>query len=81
MFELYEINENEWQLHAAGEAFSGPFVKVIALGIMKYDFLADEFDVAVTEMVKNGHDAAHFGFGRRFIYSFNKEAKYEKKAG
>lgn len=79
-FDLYEVTANEWILNIKGGAlYVGEFKKVVRHAASKLGFSLSELDSAVKEMVKNDHNAAHFGMYRGFMYTFKKDFN-ERKA-
>jgi len=79
-YDLYEVGDL-WFLHVkGGSVFSGTFYKVARHAISVLGFKATEIEEAIGEMTKNGHNGAHFGMYKGFIFSFNKEFKSVKRA-
>ncbi len=78
-YDLYEITKDEWIIHIKnGDIFAGSFKKVIIHAITRLGFSMEEIEISVTEMLKYGHNGAHFGTYKSFIYTFQKEFKYEQ---
>lgn len=76
-YDLYEITKDEWILNVKnGPIYAGSFKKVIKHAVVRMGFDLQELELAVSEMVKNGHNGAHFGMYKGFIYSFQKEFKH-----
>jgi hypothetical protein len=70
-FDIYEVTPNEWVLDTkVAEIYAGTFVQMATYAALKYGFSLDEIEFAVTEMTKHGHNGAHFGVNRGFIFSF-----------
>jgi hypothetical protein len=80
-YDLYEKSNDEWILNVkGGSVFVGTFRKVVTHAVTRMGFELDEIDFAVKQMLDKGHNAAHFGMYRSFIFSFQKEFKNESKA-
>lgn len=80
-YDLYEITRDEWILHVKnGPIFSGSLKKVGLHAVAHMGFKPEELEVAVIEMNRNGHNGAHFGMYKGFIFSFSKEFKNDQKA-
>ena len=72
-YNLYEIAHDEWILDDRNDTIVGGSFKDVIKYAISLGFNLEEIEVAVTEMVKREHNAAHFGGGRKFIYTFQKE--------
>lgn len=80
-YDLYEVTHNEWVLHVNnGDIYRGTFYKVARYAAAKLNFSLEEIELAAVEMTKIGHNGAHFGAFKRFIYTFNKDFKNVAKA-
>lgn len=80
-YDLYEITQNEWILKVKnGPMYVGTFKKVVKHAVTKMGFDLEEINVAVKEMIKYNHNAAHFGMYRGFIYTFQKDFTNVKQA-
>lgn len=80
-YDLYDTGtENNLWLLCAGERIlsAGDFRTVAHYAIEKVGIKASEIDVAVTVMVREGFNAAHFGAFKSFIAPHNKEFKCKK---
>lgn len=78
-YDLYEVTQDEWIINAkGGPLFAGTFKDVVKHAIAKMGFELEEIEIATQEMIKMGHNAAHFGMFRGFIYTFNKEFNERK---
>lgn len=79
-FDLYEIAHNQWVLDTkVADIFGGSWSDVLRYAV-SIGFKLSEIDTAVVEMVKHDHNAAHFGGGRGFIFTFKKDFSHGKKA-
>lgn len=80
-YDLYEITKDQWVLHVkGGNIYNGTFKKLIKYAIVKLGFEMEEIELAIGEMLNKGHNGAHFGMYKTFIFSFIKEFKSVKKA-
>lgn len=80
-YDLYEVTPNEWIMNVKnGPLYVGTFKKVVKHAVIKMGFSLVEIEVAVDEMLKKGHNAAHFGMSRGFISTFNKDFPNVRKA-
>ena len=69
MFRLRDLKNGVYQIHKKdGEAFEGT-LKAIFRASVELGVRVPDFELAVNEMTKNGHDYAEFGIFGRFIYS------------
>lgn len=81
MYELYDKG-NIWEIHIAGKgAYSGSFLKIMYFCVTRLGFKTEDLEEAIHWMVKENHNAAHFGVWKRFMWSFNREEKDGRKAG
>lgn len=72
-FNLIETSDNQWTIQTInGRAFSGTFLEVVMYCIIRLGFNVNEIDAAVKTMVRENHNAAHFGMWCGFIFSFIK---------
>lgn len=79
-YDLFEITSDEWILNIrGGDLFAGSFQDTLRYSI-KMGFELDELEHAVNEMMKLGHNGAHFGVFKGFIHTFNKDFT-ARKAG
>lgn len=80
MYELYEVSENCYEVHSK---FKGECaVQGTLAGVGKYmtQFLGiriSELEIAITEMLKYNANAAHFGYRKSFMFTYN---RIDKKA-
>lgn len=75
-YDLYDAGNDIWLICAGEKVLSaGKFRTVIQFTIGQLGFKAEEIDVAVTVMVREGYNAAHFGAFKSFIAPHNKEFK------
>ncbi len=80
-YDLFEITKDEWILNVRGGAlFTGTLRTVVLHCVKSLGFKLSEIEVALFEMHKNDHNGAHFGVYKGFIFSFQKDFKYERKA-
>lgn len=79
-YDLYEITPDEWILNVKdGPLYIGTFKKVVKHAI-KMGFKMEELEIAVSEMLKKDHNAAHFGIHKGFIHTFKKDFSDAQKA-
>ena len=79
-FNLIEISEDIWQLQIVdSESFFGTFKEVLIFANLRYSINLKEIDMAVQCMIKEGHNAAHFGMWGTFIFTFKKIFDQERK--
>jgi hypothetical protein len=77
-YDLYEVAHDEWILdNRSDEIFGGSFKDVVRYAVT-IGFNVNEIEIAVNEMLAKSHNGAHFGGGRRFIFTFQKDFKHEK---
>ena len=75
-YDLYEITKDEWILHIKdGPMFVGTLKKVGVHAVTKMGFKLEQIEIAVNDMNQRGHNGAHFGMYKDFIFSFKKEFK------
>lgn len=80
-FNLVEVTDNVWFIQPiGGESFGGTFSEVVLICIYKYGFKFKEIEEAVKAMLELGHNSAHFGVYRTFIFSSNRTWDSERKA-
>lgn len=80
-YDLYEVTRDEWILHVKdGPIYHGTLKKIGVFAVRKMGFDIRDIDVATKEMLKNGHNAAHFGMYRGFMFSFQKNFKADERA-
>ena len=79
-YDIYEIHANAWILHTkGGEVFADTYQNVVRHAL-SLGFDSVELEDGVSEMVKKGHNAAHFGMHKGFIFTFKREFKSVQKA-
>lgn len=72
MYNLINNGKENWEIQVNNKTiYEGNFVKVIAVCLSKLNFNTTELEEAVSSMVHNDHNAAHFGFGKTMIYTYN----------
>jgi hypothetical protein len=80
-YDLYEVSEDHWALHVKdGPVFIGTFKKVVIHAATRLGFKLSEIEFATKEMINKGHNGAHFGMYRGFIFTFQREFKHVKQA-
>jgi hypothetical protein len=80
MYELFDKGTH-WEIHTAHYgAYSGTFMHVMIFAIVKLGFSIKDLEEAVDVMVRENYSAAHFGINRTFMWPFDWEGKYERKA-
>lgn len=78
-YNIFELSNNVWCLQfSEGKSFTGTFKEVILHAVVGHGIKLQEIEVAVQTMIKDGHDAAHFGMWGTFMYSFKR--KFERLA-
>jgi hypothetical protein len=78
-YDLYEVSDNCWAIHIkGGKLFIGTFKEVVTACVTKLGFELEEFEFATKEMIDKGHNGAHFGMYRSFMFTFQREFKYDK---
>lgn len=80
-YDLYETGSNNVWLLCAGERIlcAGEFKKVAHHAIERVGIKASEIETAVTVMVRENFNGAHFGAFKSFIGPHNKEFKSAKR--
>lgn len=79
-YDLYEVANDQWALHVkGGAAFVGTFRKVITHAVTHLNFKIEEIEFATKEMIKQEHNAAHFGMYRGFLFTFKKDFVHVKR--
>jgi hypothetical protein len=79
-YDLYEAFEAQWVLDFKnGDAFYGSLEEIGVYMCKKLDFNLREIDIAVEEMIKKNHNAAHFGVFKSMIFTFVKEINLDRK--
>lgn len=80
-FNLVEVADNMWFIQPIGGiSFGGTFSEVVLVSIYKYGFKMKEIEEAVKVMLELGHDSAHFGVYRTFIFSSKWTKTTERRA-
>ena len=74
-YDLYEVTREEWILHVKenGPIYHGTLKKIALHAIKNMGFKVQDFEIATQEMVKMGHNGAHFGMHGGFIFTFQRE--------
>ena len=75
MFELYQINQDLYQIHGSDphmKAMEGSLLAIGTYMVHSLDFKAEELELALLTMLEHNLDSSHFGINRMFIYAFNK---------
>lgn len=74
-FNIIEVVENVWVLEVInGISYTGTLKEVVTLAINNYKFRFKEIEDAVNCMIREEHNAAHFGTWGSFIYTFNQNS-------
>ena len=77
---MYKINVigDTWSLNSSNfDLVKGSFREVSQFMVFDLDFEYSEIKLAADQMHESGHDRAHFGVLKSFIYSSNsKESQY-----
>lgn len=75
----YNISEegvNLWNIQVIDDTiYVGTFSEVVIYSIIRLGFKLEDIDIAINIMLEEGHNSAHFGMNRTFIYSFQREEK------
>lgn len=83
MYELIDKGNDRWALMIGHKVrYSGSFRHVVAICLRELRFDSRQLDMAVQEMCKpenKGHDVAHFGVYRTFLFSYN--SKEQQRVG
>ena len=69
---------SHWELHGPSGVFKGDLKKICTYAVVKLGFPFKELEIAVDEMEKQFHNCAEFGIYQTFIFTFDKEDKYDK---
>ena len=80
MYEIYQLGSDLFEIHSSfyGEqAMRGTRLAILTYAVHTLGFKPMELEMALLDMIKRDHNAAHFGINKTFIYSFPKP---EKKA-
>lgn len=67
-----------WEFHGPTGVFKGDLKKVCTFAVLQLGFPFKELEIAVDEMEKQFHNGAEFGIYQTFIFTFDKEDKYDK---
>lgn len=73
--------DESWVIRAGEKSlYSGTMREVVTFMVQRLGFDIDEIEVAIEEVgkhLKNGHDGAHFGMHKRFIFTqqYNQQEK------
>jgi len=81
MYNLNEIDTDLYQIHSSVkgvQAMEGSLLHILTYCTHVLKFDPNELEVALLDMLKNGKNTGHFGLGKTFLYSFNRN---EKKVG
>lgn len=79
-YDLYEVTRDEWVLEVKnGPIFHGTLVKIGVHAVKRMGFKMGDIEIATQEMLKHGHNAAHFGMYRTFMFTFQKDFKTDKR--
>lgn len=71
-YDLYEISKDEWHMtDLDSRVYMGTFKEVVKHAVTMWGFKLSEVEIAISEMVNKGHNAAHFGVYKKFIFTFN----------
>ena len=79
MYELYQLDQDLYQIHSSFEgeqAMEGTILAILTYATHTLGFQPSELELALLDMLHKNHDSAHFGLNRKFIYSFTKAEKY-----
>lgn len=79
-YNLLEISHNIWCLEVADkdQNFVGTFREVVLYSLFKGYFDIEEINVAVQTMLEEGHNSAHFGMNKFFLFTFNRTTPMRK---
>ena len=74
-FNLIEVIENVWVFEVIGGiSYAGTLKEVVVFAMAQYKFKFKEIEDAINCMVREEHNAAHFGTWGSFIYTFNQNS-------
>jgi hypothetical protein len=77
-YNLLELGHNSWAVQIIEQRlYTGTFREVILFSIVRLGFDMAELDKALTDMLDNKHDIAHFGMFKTFLYSYKSD--WERK--
>jgi hypothetical protein len=80
-YNLIEADNGVWYLQVVGDtAFKGTFREVYLFSIYRIGFKPEDLDEAILDMANLGHNAAHFGAFKKYIYPFTNELSVRKAA-
>jgi hypothetical protein len=83
MIEIYEIEENTYQVHSTNPSIRAIEGSLLAISVYLTHSLGikvEELEAALLDMLDQDRDAANFSDRGMFVYSFNKNQKYGKTA-
>jgi hypothetical protein len=73
-YDLIEMGNDQWAMNVrGGSLFVGSFRKVVMHSVAVLGFNLKEIEFAVKEMLDKGHNSAHFGMYKGFIFTFEKD--------
>ncbi len=78
MYELYQIQDNLYQVHSYEEAIEGTLLAIGTYWVYSLGFNPVELEAALLDMIRQDKDSAHFDSRGNFVYSFIKSQKYGK---
>jgi hypothetical protein len=71
-FNIIEVFENIWVFEVIdGQSYYGNLREVVLLAIHNHDFSFHDIELAINSMIREEHNAAHFGIFKTLIYTFN----------
>lgn len=74
-YELFKLENDKYQIHSdlpGFKAMEGTTMAIIYYMVKKLGFELSEVEFAMQNMIDTDFDGAHFGFGRSFIFSYER---------
>lgn len=79
-YTLLEVEKDIWFFNVVdGESFGGTLKEVVLFAIFKHQVKFSDIELAIQDMIKEGHNAAHFGMWKSFIYSYKHDYNVRRK--
>lgn len=77
-YQLVDRGNGTYQLRSPNGIFTGNLKQVVRYSVIRLGFTVKEIEIGVMEMEKHFHNAAEYGFFKRFMWSYDLEEKDEK---
>ena len=79
-YNIAEKGINLWTVQVINDTiYVGSFSEVVIYSIIRLGFKLEDIEFAVSTMLEEGHNVAHFGMNRTFLYSFQREKEDREK--